>query len=133
MDIFDIHDQVVDRYQQYVRSFLAIADDDIRGFIERAIFEEHALWPDALVQLNPAYERTTSVEDMVRNVSIIMRHESQITTVESSCRPAIPTTGNCVPVAASAPIASFVGVLSLNASSGDQGRGGSDGSAVRMG
>jgi hypothetical protein len=66
MDIFDIHEKVVDRYQQYVRSFLAIADDDIRGFIARSIFDERALWPDALVQLNPAYERTTSVEELAR-------------------------------------------------------------------
>ena len=43
MDIFDIHEKVVDRYQQYVRSFLAIADDDIRGFIARSIFDERAL------------------------------------------------------------------------------------------
>lgn len=66
MDIFDIHEQVIDQYQQYARSFLAIADDDIRAFIEREIFDDRALWPDALVQLNPAYERTTSVEAMTQ-------------------------------------------------------------------
>ena len=52
MDIFDIHDQVVDRYQQYVRSFLAIADDDIRGFIEREILERTRLLQRP-VQLQP--------------------------------------------------------------------------------
>lgn len=66
MNIFDIHGQVIDRYQQYVRSFLAIADDDISQFIEYEIFDERALWPDALIQLNPAYQRTVTVENLVQ-------------------------------------------------------------------
>ena len=40
MDIFNIHDEVIDRYGDYVRSFLAIADDDIREFISQGIFDD---------------------------------------------------------------------------------------------
>lgn len=65
MDIFSIHKDVIDRYQQYVESFLSIADDDIRRFVEREVFEKRALWPDALVQFNPAYQRTATVERLV--------------------------------------------------------------------
>ena len=62
MDIFDIHDEVLDRYGEYVQSFLSIADDDIREFVAQEILEERALWPDALLQLNPAYEKAATVE-----------------------------------------------------------------------
>ncbi len=62
MDIFDIHDEVLDRYGEYVQSFLSIADDDIRAFVAQEILGEHALWPDALLQLNPAYEKAATVE-----------------------------------------------------------------------
>jgi len=64
MDIFDIHDEVIDHYREYVRSFLSIADDDIREFIGRGIFDARALWPDALLQLNPAYEKAATVASL---------------------------------------------------------------------
>jgi hypothetical protein len=46
---------VVDRYAQYVRRFLQIADPTIREVIERELFQNRALWADALRQLNPTY------------------------------------------------------------------------------
>jgi ATP-dependent helicase YprA (DUF1998 family) len=64
MNIFDIHNEVIDRYGDYVRSFLSIADDDIREFIGRGIFDDRALWPDALLQLNPAYEKAETVASL---------------------------------------------------------------------
>lgn len=64
MDIFDIHDEVIDRYGEYVRSFLSIADDEIREFIRRDVFDDRALWPDALLQLNLAYEKVETVEEL---------------------------------------------------------------------
>ena len=66
MNIFDIHNAVIDRYSQYVRSFLSIADAKIHQFIRHQIFDERALWPDALLQLNPAYERTATVEELAQ-------------------------------------------------------------------
>ena len=64
MDIFDIHDEVIDRYGEYVRSFLSIADDEIREFIRRDVFDDRALWPDALLQLNLAYEKVETVVEL---------------------------------------------------------------------
>ena len=64
MDIFDIHDEVVDRYAEYVESFLTITDDRIQDFIRRGIFDDRALWPDALLQLNLAYEKVETVEEL---------------------------------------------------------------------
>lgn len=61
MDIFDIHDEVLARYAGYVKSFLSIADEDIHAFVDREILGDRALWPDALLQLNPAYEKDATV------------------------------------------------------------------------
>ncbi|MBK9613666.1 DEAD/DEAH box helicase [Candidatus Amarobacter glycogenicus] len=62
MDIFDTHEKVLDRYGEYVQSFFSIADDDIRTFVNEKIMGERTLWPDALIQLNPAYEKASTVE-----------------------------------------------------------------------
>ena len=67
LDIFGIHENVVSQYGQYVASFLKIGDDEIRRFVEHALFEERRLWPDALLQLNPAYEKTTTVEALAQS------------------------------------------------------------------
>jgi len=62
VDIFDTYEKVLDRYGEYVQSFFSIADDDIRTFVNEKIMGERALWPDALIQLNPAYEKASTVE-----------------------------------------------------------------------
>ena len=65
MDIFDIHNRVVSSYSRYVDSFLTVDDEAIRTHVRSQLFEERALLPDALVQLNAAYEKAASVDDLV--------------------------------------------------------------------
>jgi hypothetical protein len=62
MNIFDIHTDTLNRYGRYVSSFITIADPQIESFIQRELYEERSLWPDPLVQLNPAYERVSTVD-----------------------------------------------------------------------
>ncbi|MFH1927292.1 MAG: DEAD/DEAH box helicase [Chloroflexota bacterium] len=64
MDIFRIHDEVLAEYESYVTSFLKTADERIRQYVERKISGERNLWPDALIQLNLAYEKGASVEEL---------------------------------------------------------------------
>jgi len=66
MSIFDMHGTVVDEYAKYIRSFLSIADERILRFVEDEIERKRALWPEALLQLNPAYKLGTTVEDLVQ-------------------------------------------------------------------
>ncbi len=64
--IFDLHAATLKDYRDFVRSFLFIADDRARAFVEQALADESPLWPEPLVQLSPAYELGSSVEDLVR-------------------------------------------------------------------
>lgn len=65
MSIFDLRDSIVDEYSKYVQSFLSIADERVRTFIEESLLRNQALWPDALLQLNPSYEMALSIQDLV--------------------------------------------------------------------
>jgi len=64
MSIFDFHASVLQDYQQYVQSFLSISDEAILEFVERKLLEESVLWPDALIQLNPAYQQAATVDQL---------------------------------------------------------------------
>ena len=65
MSIFDLCHSVINKYSKYVQSFLSIADERVRAFIEESLLKNQALWPDALLQLNPSYELVSTVQDLV--------------------------------------------------------------------
>ena len=54
-DVFKLRDRVVGEYKDYVESFVHIYDKEIERFVQ-AKLDEGELWPDAVLQLNPAYE-----------------------------------------------------------------------------
>jgi len=62
MNVFSLRDNLVADYEQYVRSFFMIGDQRIRQTVESHL-REGALWPDPLLQLNPSFERGSSIED----------------------------------------------------------------------
>lgn len=64
MDVFAFRNRVVDDYAGYVRSFVQIRDHDVRRFVDEQ-FNAGVLWPDPLIQLNPAYAPGGSIDDMV--------------------------------------------------------------------
>jgi len=64
MSVFSLTQDVIGDYSKYVRSFLQIADDDLRRFVEHELLEKNTYWPDALVQLNPSYAEACPVEDL---------------------------------------------------------------------
>jgi superfamily II DNA or RNA helicase len=65
MSIFELHDLVINEYRKYVQSFLSVADERVAKFIEKELLDKNTLWPDALLQLNPAYEMAATVEELV--------------------------------------------------------------------
>ena len=66
-----MHSSVVRDYQRYVRSFLSIADDQIRQFVETKLLQENVFWPDALIQLNPSYRLGHSVDELASAGTIL--------------------------------------------------------------
>lgn len=66
MSIFQMHEKTIDDYQKYVQSFLSISDERIRDFIEDNLVRKNSLWPDPLIQVNPAYESVSTIETLVQ-------------------------------------------------------------------
>ncbi|NPV09928.1 MAG: DEAD/DEAH box helicase, partial [Anaerolineae bacterium] len=64
MNIFEMRGFIIDEYSDYVRSFLPIADSRVRAFVEARLLEQPSLWPDALIQLNPAYAKGDTVAEL---------------------------------------------------------------------
>ena len=64
MDVFDLRERLVRDYASYVRSFINIRDKRIGETVERKL-REGALWPDPLIQLNPAFEPGAPIPDVV--------------------------------------------------------------------
>ncbi len=65
MNVFDTHAKIVGDYARYIRSFINIADPAIRQTVDAAL-AEGKLWPEPLLQFNPAYEMAGSVAEIVR-------------------------------------------------------------------
>ena len=55
MDVFDLRNRVIGEYADYVGSFVSIRDERIRAHVDEQM-QSGILWPDPLVQLNPAFE-----------------------------------------------------------------------------
>ena len=66
MNIFDLHHDVLADYRDFVRSFLVIADDKARKFVDEALEREARLWPDFLVQVSPSYATACSVDQLAQ-------------------------------------------------------------------
>lgn len=64
MDVFSLRDTVVGEYKQFATSFTTIFADDIRQQVE-AIYAQDRYWPKPLIQINPSYKRTTTLEGLV--------------------------------------------------------------------
>jgi len=63
LDVFALRDTVVREYETFATSFTKIFAADIREQVE-AIYAQRRFWPEPLIQINPNYQRTTSVADL---------------------------------------------------------------------
>ena len=66
LDIFRFRDEVVNDYRRYIESFLTIRDSRVYHFVQQALNQGH-LWRDPLIQLNPAYEKTATTQELIQN------------------------------------------------------------------
>ena len=64
MDAFEVRRQLVTDYAEYIRGFIHIRDQKIRVHVESGL-ASGLLWPDPLIQLNPAFEPGDSIDELV--------------------------------------------------------------------
>ncbi len=64
MDVFHLRDKIIGDYSSYITSFFEIADDRIKNAVQKE-FQDGLLWPEPLLQLNPAFAMEGSVDELV--------------------------------------------------------------------
>ncbi len=65
MDAFKLHQQVIDNYRNYIKSFISIKDKRIKEVVEKA-FKESGFIPEPLIQFNPSFDTGEKLEDLVK-------------------------------------------------------------------
>jgi len=66
MNVFNLRNKLIEDYSKYIGSFINIKDEAIKNHVERE-FNQQKLWPDPLIQLNPAFEIGGSIEEHVKS------------------------------------------------------------------
>ena len=64
MDAFAIRERLVGDYADYVRSFVTVRDDRMRTYVDE-VLDGGTLWPQPLIQLNPAFEAGEALQALV--------------------------------------------------------------------
>ena len=64
MNVFELRNQLIHDYEECVRSFVTIKDERIEQKVEEEL-DAGLLWPEPLLQLNPAFEPGESIDELV--------------------------------------------------------------------
>lgn len=64
LDIFDLRDTIVTDYERFAKSFTKIHAQDIREQVD-AIYARNRYWPEPLIQINPNYQRSSTIRSLV--------------------------------------------------------------------
>jgi ATP-dependent helicase YprA (DUF1998 family) len=65
MDVFELRQRLIEDYGSYVRSFIRVRDPEIRRRVDEEL-DGGLLWPEPLIQLNPAFEPGEYIDDLVK-------------------------------------------------------------------
>ncbi len=65
MNIFNVHNQVIEEYSKYISSFLDISNTRIKEAVEE-YFKSRKLWPQPLLQFNPSYELSEPIDHLCK-------------------------------------------------------------------
>ena len=72
LDVFSLRDAVVGDYRTFATSFTTIFAEDIRQKVD-AIYADQRYWPEPLIQINPRYKSTTTIEKLVQSGTLDAR------------------------------------------------------------
>jgi len=65
MNIFNLHNRIIEEYSSYINSFINITDSKLKSFA-RKIIDSAILWPEPLIQFNPSFKSGGSINDLVK-------------------------------------------------------------------
>ena len=65
MDIFDLDQALIERYESFARSFSEIRAPEVRAQVDAA-YNEQRFWPEPLITINPRYEEADhSIDQLI--------------------------------------------------------------------
>jgi len=64
MNVFDLRERLIADYSAYVGGFIRVRDPRIKERVDASL-EEGWLWPEPLIQLNPAFEHGGTIDQLV--------------------------------------------------------------------
>ena len=109
MDVFDLDRALIQDYERFARSFTTIRAQDIKEQVEQ-VYATGRFWPEALVSINPHYQRGASLRQaLVRDGTLhekteqvfridgepltLFRHQSQAIAKAADRQSFVVTTG----------------------------------------
>jgi ATP-dependent helicase YprA (DUF1998 family) len=66
LNVFELREKLIADYSSYIRSFIRIRDVRVDALV-RSCLDQGALWPDPLIQLNPAFQYAGTIDDLVKS------------------------------------------------------------------
>lgn len=64
MDVFKVHEQVIEDYRAFTSGFVEVRDERIKAFVDQQ-FDDGVQWPDPWVGLNPSFASGGGVPELV--------------------------------------------------------------------
>ncbi|MGB8984466.1 MAG: DEAD/DEAH box helicase, partial [Anaerolineales bacterium] len=64
MNVFELRNHLIEDYSSYISSFIQIRDQRIRSYVDDQL-DSGLLWPEPLIQLNPAFEPGRLTDELV--------------------------------------------------------------------
>ena len=65
-NVFSFRNKLIDEYASFSRSFSKISAPDISAKVESE-YQQGRYWPEPLIQINPNYQRKSSVQELVKH------------------------------------------------------------------
>lgn len=103
-DIFKFHDDVIDRFALFSRSFTKIRAADIQEVVDDE-YRKGRYWPPELIQINPNYQKAHTVQELVSDGVLhpkcgeifkgysLYKHQEQALAIAQRGEPYVVTTG----------------------------------------
>jgi ATP-dependent helicase YprA (DUF1998 family) len=103
-DIFDFHENVIQNFELFSRSFTTIRAKDIKETVDEEYAKER-YWPAPLIQINPNYKKASTVTELVKDNTLhpvcgkifqgfhLYTHQQEALAVAKKKEPFVVTTG----------------------------------------